>query len=169
MICRIRKARGSILLGLAAVLCLSCGPYSFSRTAASHLETVTIPIFQDQTAEFGVKENLTNKVIEEFTRDNTLRVTDRRNADSMIEATILSVEEQAGAFTTDETVQDIKVFVTVQVKFQDLVKRKVVWEETLSQWGTFNPDEGPQARNNGIEEAAEKLANEILNKSVSGW
>lgn len=148
---------------------LACGPYSFSSSGAAHLKSVAIPIFQDQTSEFGVKEDLTNKVIEQFTRDNTLRVTDRRNADSVIEGTIVRVEEQAGAFAADETVQDIKVFVTVEVKYRDLVKRKVIWEETLRQWGTFNPDEGPQSRDSGIEEAAEKLANEILNKSVSGW
>lgn len=166
MICRIKHAICYALLGS---LWLSCGPYSFSSSGAAHLQTVAIPIFQDQTSEFGVKENLTNKVIEQFTRDNTLRVTDRRNADSLIEGTIVSVEEEAGAFAADETVQDIKVFITVKVKYRDLVKRKVVWEETIRQWGTFDPNEGPQSRDSGIEEAADKLANEILNKSVSGW
>lgn len=154
---------------LTGCLLSACGPYSFSSSGGSNLKTVAIPIFQDQTSEFGIKEKLTDQVVEQFTRDNTLRITDRRNADSLLEGTIVSVDDRAGAFSSDESVQDIKIFITVQVKYQDLTKRKIIWEETITQWGTFNPDEGPQSRENGIAEASQKIANEILNKSVSGW
>lgn len=112
---------------------------------------------------------MTDEVIQQFTSDNTLKVTERRNADSLIEGTILNVDDRAGAFTSNETVQDIKIFITVHVKYEDLKKRKTVWEDTLTQWGTFNPDEGPQSREAGIDEAVAKIANEVLNKSVSGW
>jgi len=158
-------------IGLVFLFGLICmhGCYSFSSSGASHLKTVAIPIFQDQTAEFGIKEELTDAVIDQFTRDNTLRVTDRRRADSLIEGTIVGVSDRAGAFSSDESVQDIKVFVTVTVEFQDLKKRKTVWEEELSQWGTFNPDEAGQSRATAISEALDKIATDILNKSVSGW
>lgn len=158
-----------ICCGLISVALVACGPYSFSSTGATHIKSVAIPIFQDQTTEFGIKEKLTDEVIEEFTRDHTLRVTDRRNADAMIEGTIVRVEDEAGAFTANETVEDIKVFITVSVRYQDLKKRKVIWEDNITQWGTFNPDEGAQSREGGIDEAVAKIANEILNKSVSGW
>lgn len=147
----------------------ACGPYSFSGTGASHIKTIAIPIFQDQTSEFGVKEKLTDAVIDEFTRDNTLKITDRRNADSVLEGTILGIDDRAGAFTSEEKVEDIKIFITVKVKYEDLKKRKTIWQEEITQWGTFNPDAGPESRNEGINEALEKIANEILNKSVSGW
>jgi hypothetical protein len=147
----------------------NCGPYSFSGTSYPHIKTVAIPIFQDQTSEFGIKEKLTDVAIREFTQDNTLRVTDRRNADALLEGTIIRVDDRAGAFTSDERVEDIKIFITVQVKYQDLKKRKVIWEEEITQWGTFNPDEGLQSREAGIDEAVSKIASEILNKSVSGW
>jgi len=144
-----------------------CGPYSFSSSGASHLKTVAVPIFQDQTSEFGIKEKLTDKVIEQFTRDNTLRLSDRRNADSLIEGKIVRVHDQAGAFTSDESVKDIKVFITVNIKYEDLKKRKTIWEEVIREWGTFNPDE--ETRETGIDEAIGKIATEILNRSVSGW
>ncbi|RMF68794.1 MAG: hypothetical protein D6743_02875 [Calditrichaeota bacterium] len=154
---------------LAYFLQTSCGAYSFSGSGASHIKSVAIPIFQDETSEFGIKEKITDLVIDEFTRDNTLRVTDRRNADSVVEGTIVRVDDRAGSFRSDESVQDIKIFITVHVRYEDLKKRKVLWEEDITQWGTFNPDEGPESRQQGITEAAEKIANEILNKSVSGW
>ncbi len=150
----------------AILACQSgCGPYSFSGSGASHLKTVAVPIFQDQTSEFGIKEKLTDEVIEQFTRDNTLRLTDRRNADSIIEGRIVKVDDQAGAFTSGESVKDIKIFITVNIKYEDLKKRKTIWEEEITEWGTFNPDE--ETRETGIEEAIGKIATEILNRSVS--
>lgn len=146
----------------------ACGPYSFT-SGKSGLKSVAIPIFQDQTSEFGIKEKLTDQIIAEFTRDNTLRITTRRNADSLIEGKIVDVTDQAGAFSSDETVQDIKVFITVSVTYIDLKKRKTLWQDDISQWGTFNPDEGTQSRDAGIDEAVAKMASEILNRTVSGW
>ncbi len=172
MSCLFRKKTLSYFqafLIFAAILAYQsgCGPYSFSSSGASHLKTVTVPIFQDQTSEFGIKEKLTNEVIDQFTRDNTLRLTDRRNADSLIEGRIVNVADRAGAFTSDESVRDIKVFITVNIKYEDLKKRKTIWEEEITEWGTFNPDE--ETRETGIDEAIAKIATEILNRSVSGW
>ncbi len=172
MSCHFRKKTLScfqafLIFGAIFAFQSGCGPYSFSSSGASHLKTVAVPIFQDQTSEFGIKEKLTDKVIEQFTRDNTLRLSDRRNADSLIEGKIVRVHDQAGAFTSDESVKDIKVFITVNVKYEDLKKRKTIWEEVIRDWGTFNPDE--ETREIGIDVAIAKIATEILNRSVSGW
>lgn len=160
---------GLILTQVVAFNLVACGPYSFSSSSASHLKTVDVPVFQDQTSEFGIKEKLTDEVIAQVTRDNTLRVTDRRNADSVIEGKVIRVEDQAGAFNTSESVQDIKVFITVSVKYEDLKKRKLMWQDEFTEWGTYNPNEGTQSRENAIEEAVRKIATDILDKSVSGW
>ncbi|MFQ5675094.1 MAG: LptE family protein [bacterium] len=156
----------ALFAGVILCFYVGCGPYSFSGSA-SNLKTVAIPIFQDQTSEFGIKERLTEEVVDRFTKDNTLRVTDRRNADSLIEGRIITVDDRAGAFTSSESVKDIQVFITVSVKYEDLKKRKVIWEDEITQWGTFNPDK--ESRDEGINEALSKIAEEILNRSVSGW
>lgn len=162
------------LIGLSTIILLQtgCGVYSFSSSGSTSIKSIAIPIFQDQTSEFGIRENLTDVVVNAFTRDNTLKVADRRNADSLLEGKIIRVDDQAGAFSRDETVQDIKVTITVSVKYQDLKKRKVIWEEVITQWGTFNPDGSDDenaTREAAIDEAVTKIASEILNKSVSGW
>ncbi len=155
------------LWGILALF--SACAYSFSSSGASHIKSVAVPIFQDLTSEFAIKDKLTDKVIDEFTQDHTLRVMDRRGADSLIEGKIVRVDDRAGSFSSDESVQDIKIFITVSVKYQDLKKRKMIWEDEITQWGTFDPNQGTQSRDAGIDEAVAKIANEILNKSVSGW
>lgn len=161
---------------LASVLCmvmlatLGCGVYSFSGSANPHLKTVAVPIFDDQTAEFGVKEQLTNAIIASFNRDNTLKIADRRVADVIVAGTILRLNEQAGAYTSQEQVQEIRVYLTAKIKCDDVKKRKVLWEEELTQFGAYSPGgANSDDRQRAITEAVEKIATEVLNRTVSGW
>jgi hypothetical protein len=151
---------------LGAALAAGCGPYSFSGSTATHLKTVAVPVFEDRTAEFGIKERLSNTMIEEFTRDNTLKIADRRTADSILLGTLLRVEERAGVYDQNQTVQRIRVFLTVQMKYEDLKKKKTVWEAQITQFGDYDT---PANRQAAIDEAIRKIANEALNKTVSGW
>ncbi len=163
-----------LIAGLALLLpllsALACGPYSFSSSGNTGLKTVAVPVFNDQTAEFGVKEQITNAVIAAFTRDNSLKIADRRAADVIVNGTLLRVSEQAGAYTKAEQVQEVRVTLVVQIKFEDAKKRKVVWEETLTQFGTYAPSDATSGdRESAIKQAVDKIAAEVLNKSVSGW
>lgn len=158
-----------IIGGTFILLQSSCGFYSFSGSLPPHLKTIAIPLFEDRTAEFGIKEELTDALIDEFTKDNTLKIADRSNADLFLQGTIVSVDDRAGAYDQRERVQDVRVYVTVKVKCEDMVKRAALWEERLTQWGTYDPSLGPDARSEGIAEAIEKLTLDILNKTVAGW
>lgn len=154
------------------ILCLlfcQCMYYSFSGSLAPHLKTVAVPLFKNQTAEFGVTEQLTDAVIAEFSRDNTLKIADAAVADVLIQGEIARISDQAGAFDQQETVEDYKVYITVNITCQDQVKKQVLWEERLTQWGIYEPTGGIQAREEGIAEAIDKISEEILNKTVAGW
>lgn len=154
----------------AMLATLGCGVYSFSGSANPHLKTVAVPIFDDQTAEFGVKEQLTNAIIASFNRDNTLKIADRRVADVIVAGTILRLNEQAGAYTSQEQVQEIRVYLTAKIKCDDVKKRKVLWEEELTQFGAYSPGGANSGdRQSAIAEAVEKIATEVLNRTVSGW
>lgn len=154
---------------LAPTVALACGPYSFSGAASTHIKTIAVPVFEDRTAEFGVKDRLSNAIIEEFTRDNTLKIADRRVADSVLLGTLLGVQETAGVYNQQESVQEVRVTVTVQLKYEDVKKRKTVWEAQMSQFGTYSPRSASSSRQAAIEEAIRKIANEVRNKTVSDW
>lgn len=148
----------------------ACGPYSFSSSGNTGLKSVAVPVFNDQTAEFGIKEQLTNAIVEAFTRDNNLKIADRRVADAIVNGTLLRVVEQAGVYTKTEQVQEIRVSLTVRVKYEEVKKRKVLWEEELTQFGTYSPGDASSGdRESAISQAVAKIAAEIINKSVSGW
>ncbi|MBN2012856.1 LptE family protein [candidate division KSB1 bacterium] len=160
------------ILIYGSLLCMlgtACGYYSFSgSTLPAHMKTIAIPMFDDRTSEFGVDQTLNDKLIEAFVKDNSLKIADPRNADSILEGTIRNVRYQAGAYNSNEQVEDIKVYITVDVKFTDVKQNTVVWEEQLTQWGTYNPNDADGQRA-GLDDAIDNIVQDIVNKTIAGW
>jgi hypothetical protein len=142
-----------------------CGFYSFSGSALpAHIKTVAVPLFEDQTTEFGIDQQFTDGLIDAIIEDNTLKIADPRSADALVKGQILKVVDRAGQYNAEETASDYRIYITAKVVFEDVKKRKILWEETWTQWGSYTDN-----REEGIEEAVTKLSTEILNRTVSGW
>jgi len=160
-----------VLSILVALVCL-VGCYSFKGgSVASHLSTIAIPLFDDQSgsAEPNLREKFTNKLIERFRQDNSLQVTDKTRSDSVIEGIILSLQDEPFVVVQGESVTKRKVTIAVKAKYQDVKLKKQVWEKQLSNWGTYDIGGGQEQRQAGIDAAIEKLTEDILNETVSSW
>jgi len=158
-ICRI------LLLTVNSLTIWGCGIYSFSGSnLPAHIKTAAVPLFENETSEFGIDQQLTDAVINAITHDNTLKISGSRSADSIIKGKILRVVDRAGPYNKDEKASGFRVTITVDVSFVDVKKRKNIWQETWSQWGDYTDN-----RDDGIKEAVDKLSTDILNKTVSGW
>jgi hypothetical protein len=152
-----------ILLGL--LLSARCGIYSFSgSTLPPDIKTVFIPLFENKTPEFGIDQRITDLLIAAITKDNTLKIAGARNADARVAGTLLQVEDRAGQYDQNEQASDYRITMTVRVTFEDVKKKKTLWDETLTQWGRYSTN-----RDDGIREAVEKLSADIVNRTVSGW
>jgi len=161
----------AILIYFLPFAVANCSYYSFSgSTLPAHIKTVAVPLFEDQTAEFGIKEKLTDAIIGQITQDNTLKIADLRTADSLLKGNIVQLIDRPETYDAQERVQSYRVYITIEVEFQDLKKRKVLWKERLTQWGSYAAGTGgPEDRQVGIEEAIQKLAEDVLNRTVSSW
>lgn len=169
--CRTTSAGAFFILALAlgAASLISCGPYSFSGSAFPHIKTIAIPLLDDQTAEFGIKEGLTNSLIDAFSRDNSLKIGDRRTADSILKGIIIAVGDRAGGYDASERVDEIQVQIVVELSYEDVKKRKTIWEDTITQFGTYRPSASEKnRRQDAINEAIAKITEEVLNRTVSG-
>ena len=163
---------------LAAVCCIAllgvngCF-YSFTGSSVPpHLKTIAIPLFDDQSGSGipGLREELTNKLTDRFRQDNSLEVTDdRTHSDSILEGTITGVPDQAQVVTTGETVAKRRVTISVKATFQDMKLKKKVWNKQYSEWGDYVSSGGPPERQAALDAAIDKLADDILLDTVSGW
>jgi len=151
---------------------LSGCTYSFKGgSVPPHLKTVAIPIVEDQSG-YGdptLRDLFTQKLVELFTNDNTLQLTDRNTADSMLEGVVTDVKDAPEVLQGGEQVTLRKITVTVRMTFQDLKLRKKVWEKSYSEWGNYPSGGGLTQRNEGVQTAVEKLTEDILNDTVAGW
>lgn len=157
--------RIAMIIFILAIFIQGCGIYSFSgSTIAPHIKTVAVPLFEDQTVEFGINQKMTDILIEAITDDNTLKIANERSADSILKGIILKIDDRSGQYDQNEIASDFRVNISVKVSFEDTKERKVLWEQTWTQFGTYESN-----REEGIDEALDKLATLIINQTVSGW
>jgi len=144
--------------------------YSFSGSSVpKHLKTIAIPLFEDQSGfgEPNLKENFTQNLINLFINDNSLEVAERNTADSILEGSIVSVVDAPSVIAPKEQVSVRRVTITVHVTFQDLKLRKKVWDKNFSNWGEYNTS--GDTRTTALTQAVNKVTEDILIETVSGW
>lgn len=161
-----------LVLGTIFLLLNFAGCYSFTGgSVPSHLKTIAIPIFDDRSGfgEPGLREIFTNKTIDRFRKDNSLELTDEGTSDSILECTIVTVRDEPSVIEAGETVSKRKITITVKAVFHDMKMKRSIFDKQLSNWGEYEPGGGYEQRQLAINIAIEKLTEDILLETVSGW
>lgn len=156
-----------MLLNFAA-----CCAYSFTGASVpEHLNTIAIPIADDRSGsgEPGLRELLTDQTTQKFIDDNTLQVAQRTNADAVLEMTITSLSDAPAIVTAGENVTTRRITIGVQVIYKDLVKRKTIFERGFSNYSDYPSGGSISDRQEAITVAVDKITEDILLDTVSGW
>lgn len=149
---------------------VACG-YSFRSPVPAHLNTVYVPTFQNETREFQLTQQLTERVIDEFLNESRLQlVADEEDADLLVVGTIKSYEEEALSYDPGQAANpDVfsrRVLLIVDVRLEDQVREETLWEDaSLRQWGEFSEEQG-ETREDGIQRAIDKISEELLRHVV---
>lgn len=146
--------------------------YSTSQGSRSgDIRNIVIPLFENTTVEASIQETLTDTVIERFLINGEYRIVDMRQADAAIIGVITDVQEESVAFSEGTTAREVRLWIVVDVRFETVDKKEVIWEERqLRTFGDYAIDTGTETdREPAIETAIDKMAEEILNQSISGW
>ena len=158
----------NLCLSLVFTLILSgCGVYSFSGSMSSGIESVAVPVFENESVEYGIAEDLTSGVIEGFVADNTLKVISRSKADAVLEGIILSYDRSAYTYDENDQVQEYKVNITAKVRLSKSDGSPVWEEESLTGYGIYSADD--ETEEEGKSRSIEKIAEDIVNRTVKDW
>jgi len=157
----------------AAVFILSACSYSFTGASVPpHISTIAIPIAQDRTGfgEAELSDLFTTALQTKFLEDNTLQITDRDNADALLECTITSINDQPAIISGNEQINARKITISAKVVYKDLVMKKVFFDKNFSNFGQYTNDGDVVAsRKQAIEQAIEQITEDILIGVVSNW
>ena len=150
----------------------SCCTYSFTGSSVpEHLKSIAIPIAQDRSGAGipGLKEMLTQELINQFIDDNSLQVTERTRADAVLECTIISFTDAPSLVGAGENIEQRRVTITVQVIYKDLVKKVNIFDKNFSNYGEYKPGSVDSSRDQASEKAITNISEDILLAVVSGW
>lgn len=163
-------------LGLAVILAsgiAGCG-YTLSSVIPSHIKTIAIPVFANSTVEFGIAEDVTRALQDAFLKNGRLTTAGERQADSVLRGTVTTYRNQPFAYTQQERATQYEVVLVVRVTFRDLVKNRDVWkEDALTVRTTYNVvtvgNEPPRTETDARTEVVNKMADQIVSRTVQGW
>ena len=168
--------RGLLLFLFLLMIILSCRcPYGFKvNSLPTHLKTVAIPTFQNDTFEYGIEEDFMQILIDEVNNDGNLKIKNNlEEVDSVLEGKITNYKKTKSSYDENGVVKEYKVSVGISWKFTDKVENKVYAQSNRSTgWETYLvPDEGDSEdlENETKEKAMKKLAEDIITKIVQNW
>lgn len=161
------------LLMLISVMNVSCGVYGFrGNNPPPGINSIAIPTFQDISgfSDPTLAEKLTQRLKAKIISDNTFRVADRNISDAVLNSTVTNVRDEAIVISSGEVVQKRKITVVVKVIFEDLKKQKKIWEKNFENYGEYgSSDISESERSNGLNNAIEKITEDILIDLTSNW
>ena len=166
-----------------------CGIYSFSGSIPPHIKSISIPLFVNETAEFGIAEAVTDEVTNVFLEENILKISDQ--GDSILRGSIKKVEDKPYTYSKMEEVLEYRYSVGISVEWFDVREEKVLIRKNYTNWGAYSltadvasdgidndgdgkvdsddPDESGDARELAMKAAVTKISESIINDIVSTW
>lgn len=170
----IRARLLAIPLVVAVAFAGACGYTTSPALLPTHLKTVAIPVFENGTTEYTLEQEVTDAVIAHFVADNHLKVVDERSANSIIKGRITQYRNAVFGFNQAAQAQEYRVTIAASVVFKDLIKNRELWNEpnlvkTVNYYVVNTPGDTARTELDGRKGAIDKLADEIVTRSVEGW
>jgi hypothetical protein len=120
-----------MLVALAAVGASSCG-YSLSGRGSflpDYIRTIGIPLFENRTPYVTVEQLFTEKVRVEFqSRGRYVIQPTETGADGIVRGEISGISPTPAGFGNQQLANRYRFTVSVAVKLEDVVQKKVLWE-----------------------------------------
>jgi outer membrane lipopolysaccharide assembly protein LptE/RlpB len=169
----ISPRRLTLALLAGAVLQAGCG-YTVSSVLPTHIKTIAIPTFANNTVENGLAGDVTESLINGFLADKRLRLERERDADSILRGTILAYRNRVYAYTSQEVATQYEILLVAQVAFRDVQKNKDLWkEDELTVRTTYNVvavgSEPAKTEVDGRKDVIQKMTDLIVSRTVQGW
>jgi hypothetical protein len=151
---------------LAAVVC-GCA-YSFRSPSALQGKAIAIPPFESKAARYGIRDELTQAVIQTFREDNRLKVTDPDKADLLLLGTLTDYKKEPFTYDRQEVLISYKVRLFIDFALKDKKADSTLWSvKSFEAWATCGVT--PDSEEVGIQEAIQKLSRDILRRTVEEW
>lgn len=146
--------------------------YSFRPTYRTDVQSIAVPVFGNESFEFGLEARLTAAVLQELRRTTPWRVVGQDAAQTVLTGTITRVDLQRLSLTQATGLsEELAVRVTVNFGWVDRRTGEVLEQRRdFTGVGTFIPARGVSERvESGQNEAIAALARDIVAELRGDW
>lgn len=168
-----RVNKKNITVVILVLLNLSCGVYSFrGNNPPPGIKSIAVPLFEDISgfSEAGLKEDFTELLKKKILNDNTFALVDKNISDGVLYCKITNIKDEALVITGNENVSKRKITIELNVRFENLKTKKLIWEKNYENWGEYNSSsQSFSERQQGIKAAQDKITEDILIDITSNW
>ena len=169
----------------------SCGFYSLAGSIPPHIKTISIPLIENQTSDFNLSEELTDKIISHFNESGILSIQDEDTAHSTLNGTIKKITDGPYRYNKNEFVSEFRYKIDVKIEWYDNTNEKNIIEKNYSGFGAYglsgdistdgidNDNDGKidseddnefgEPRSFASNVAINKIAEDILNDIMTTW
>ncbi|MBO8131742.1 MAG: LptE family protein [Candidatus Marinimicrobia bacterium] len=163
------------LLGIIFILInsQSCWYYSFKGTIPPHIKSIAIQTFDNQTGEFNIEQDITEKVRRYFIQENILKVRDEDNSDSILSGRIVSIRDEPLIYEDTpqgEEVTEYRLTISLSIEWYDRINDKVLLKKQFSKYADYDPSGLTEnTREKAIESAVMQICEDIMNNILGIW
>jgi hypothetical protein len=163
--------RRKVVFALLGIVLLSGCNYGFRGGGGfpSHVRTVYVERFENQTVQFNLENELYTKLIDELPRRLGVRTAGREVADVIVRGRVVRYDDAAPNYRPGERTEVLQrqVVVTLAVEVIDVRRNVILWESSgLTGNGVYNNSQTDAAGKVG---AIENLVQRIIDGVQSQW
>ena len=169
----------------------SCVYYSMAGSIPPHIKSISIPMVENQTVEFGISEAVTDNLVNQFLESNILKLVEEKKADSILKGKVIHVKDAPYTYTRNESVTEYRFTITMDLEWFDVLKDKVIIKKQYSGFGAYglngdissdeidndgdglidseDEDEFGDPREYATQVAVKKIAQDVLNEIMTSW
>jgi hypothetical protein len=139
----------------------------------SHIRTIYIEPFENETAQFDIEQELYARLIDELPAKLGLQPAGRENADAILTGSIRRYQDVAQNYRAGETsegggVLSHEVQIGIQAQLVDVRDNVVRWESSsLVGRGSYSP--GSENDDVAKQQAIDKIIEQIIDGAQSQW
>lgn len=166
------KSRIILKLLICVIILISgCGYTTKTCFLPSHIGSVYIETFQNQTDQPNLDNLLRAKLISTFQNDGNLKIAPPNIADTILQGQITGYTRQALRYEDDEVIKEYRLQIVVNFKFQDLAKDTVLVEESnfIGDTTFYLTGSSAKTESSARDDALDDLSRNILNSVITLW
>lgn len=153
-----QKKRWLILFSLLMILLGGCRYQWLSSPSGAK---IAIPLFSNETFQYGLEETLTRLIKEEFLLDARLEITEEEEADLILQGKITHYFNEPLSEATI-AVEEYRVRIDILVYLIIPENEKVLWEKNLEKEAVYSSLGTIQTEEEAAREASKKIGRELV-------